>query len=476
MNKHLPDIIGSLIVWLPFHEIPSLSILLAIWVVGCGVFIVLISLFIMIEFALINPQLEALEISANNNPTIEQLLILFQTPEQHKGYIATVQFSITLTLLGLGMYGHHHLSDLVGPWLTQQVNNPTITNLIWVGSTISLIIGLAYIQVLLGKILPRAVTLAYPTTIATLLINFISPLYWSFRYPVQIIQIMGKTILLWLKIPPLEGYIRRHSAEELELIVSESAEEGLLKETEEELILNIFDFSERTVGQVMTPRRKVEAIAHTMPLSEILKRMTNSRYSRFPVYQDNLDHKIIGVLHVNDLVRYVTRHQLLTTVNQPDYFDLRLLIRPAPTVPEQFPVGTLLTSFRRQRIHMAIVLDEYGGTAGVVTLEDLVEEIVGEVRDEFDRESEPYLELAPGVLEVSGRYLIEHLQDDVNLGNKDDLPDVETVGGLITTQLGRPPHIGDVTHYHNVTFTVLTIDGLAVGRARVEFAVNVDDL
>jgi CBS domain containing-hemolysin-like protein len=138
---------------------------------------------------------------------------------------------------------------------------------------------------------------------------------------------------------------------------------------------------------------------------------------------------------------------------------------------EHYPVEKLLNTFKRQRVHLAVVLDEFGGTAGIATLEDLLEEVVGEVLDEFDLEKEPIIEQEPGVFEVAGDYLIEDLSEDIDLGDEADLPDVETVGGLIMAQLGRVPQAGDeVTYNHNVQFTVLAVDGLAVSRARVEYS------
>jgi CBS domain containing-hemolysin-like protein len=179
-----------------------------------------------------------------------------------------------------------------------------------------------------------------------------------------------------------------------------------------------------------------------------------------------LDH-IIGILHLKELIR----QQL-----SGEEFILNSLIQNVPVVPENYPVERLLNVFKQERIHMAIVLDEFGGTAGIVTLEDLVEEVVGEVRDEFDRESEPLVEVAPGVLEVEGNYLIDDLLDDyedeIDLGNENNLPDVETIGGLIVAKLGRPPKKNDQVIYNDrVKLTVLNIDGLAVSRARIEYEV-----
>ncbi|MDT8306374.1 MAG: transporter associated domain-containing protein, partial [Anaerolineae bacterium] len=157
-------------------------------------------------------------------------------------------------------------------------------------------------------------------------------------------------------------------------------------------------------------------------------------------------------------------------------FDVRALLRPAPAVPEQLPVESLLAAFKRQRLHMAIVVDEFGGMAGIVTLEDLIEEVVGEVRDEFDVEKEPFLLVEPGTLEVAGNYLLDDLSGHVYLGAEEALPDVETVGGLIVSGLGRPPRLGDELIFADeVHFTVLDVDGLAVARARVQFPVIDED-
>ena len=267
-------------------------------------------------------------------------------------------------------------------------------------------------------------------------------------------------MLRLFRIPPAEGHERVLSPEELELIVTESTEGGLLNVEEQEMILNIFDFSDRTVSQVMTPRTKVEAIPLDVTRQEILGIVTESRHSRFPVYEGDHDH-IVGILHLKDLVKQ--------TLKPESRFDLRLILRSAPAVPEDLPIQTLLAAFKRQKLHMAIVLDEFGGMDGIVTLEDLVEEVVGEVRDEFDQEKEPFVEISPGVIEAEGEYLVDDF-DDGFWGEEEDLPDVETVGGLVISKLGRPPVVGDEVIYNErIQIRVLAVEGRAVARVLVEF-------
>lgn len=425
-------------------------------------------LFVAAEFAIIGVRPSRVEqMVAEGHPQARKVLDVLLSTRKQDQYIATAQVGITLASLGLGMYGEPQVATYIEPLLEQILGAVVSPGLL---HTIAFVISLGfvtYLHVVIGEMVPKSHALAEADSAVMWLIRPMAIAQTILNPAVLALNAVGNWILLnILRIPPAQGHQRLHSPEELELIVSESAEGGLLNEDEEEMILNIFDFSDRQVGQVMTPRRKVQAIAHDMPLDELMALVADSNYSRFPVYEEDLDH-VIGILHLKDLVR----QQLRTRGS----LDIRLILRPAPVVPEYQPVDKLLAAFKRQRIHMAIVLDEFGGMAGIVTLEDLIEEVVGEVRDEFDVEREPLTIVEPGVLEVAGNFLLDDLSDHVYLGDEDELPDVETVGGLIVTALGRPPQRGDeFTFRDGVKFLVLDIDGLAVARARVQFPVVED--
>jgi CBS domain containing-hemolysin-like protein len=397
---------------------------------------------------------------------IQQIL---DSPEKQDRFIATAQLGITLASLGLGMYGEPKIAEFIEPYLAFITGaEPSAALVHTVGSIIALSI-LTYLHIVVGEMVPKSLALAAPDHSVLSLSKPMKMAQTILSIPVKALNSVGRGLLHLFKIEPAEGQARLHSAEELELIVSESVEGGLLLEEEEEMIRNIFDFSDRQVGQVMTPRPKVKAIPYDIPADELLQFVTKSRHSRFPVYENDLDH-VIGILHLKDLLKQQLRHR--------GQLDLRLILRPAPAVPEDLAVDHLLAAFKRQRIHMAIVLDEFGGLSGIVTLEDLVEEVVGEVRDEFDFEKEPVVEIAPGTLEVAGTFLVDDLAEYVFLGEKEELPDVETVGGLIHTWLGRPPQIGDiVTLPHNgaIHFTVLDVDGRAVSRAKVEYPIEPEE-
>jgi CBS domain containing-hemolysin-like protein len=442
-------------------ELPGLGIL----IVPVSVIILLVilnGLFVVAEFAIIGVRSSQMEQMANEgNHTARSVLSILRSTDKQNRYIATAQLGITVASLGLGMYGEPQIAHFIEPYLARLLDvDPHEALVTTIGYLIAVSL-LTYLHIVGGEMVPKSLALAAPDRAVFAVSKPMRLMQIVFALPVHLLNGIGNVLLHLFRIPPAEGHARLHSPEELELIVSESVEVGLLNVSEEELIRKIFDFGDRQVHQVMTPRPKVEAIAHDIPLSTLLKQMAESKHSRLPVYQEDLDH-IVGILHVKDLVRYQARMK--------GTFDIRLVLRPVPVVPENYPVETLLTTFKRQRIHFAIVLDEFGGTAGIVTLEDLVEEIVGEVRDEFDLESEPIIQLAPGMLEVAGNYLLEDVVNYVDLGSQADLPNIETVGGLIMTELGRVPQVGDQVTYHgNIHFTVLAVDGLAVARARIEY-------
>ena len=442
-------------------NLPSLNALIVPMLIML-LLVLLNGLFVAAEFSIIGVRPSQLEqMVEEGNKTAVFVLSIVSSRQQQDQYIATSQLGITIASLGLAMYAEPQIAHFIEPYLALLWFEPSEAVVRSAGYVIALSF-LTYLHIVVGEMVPKALALTDPANMVIWLNRPMRIIQKVLIIPVRILNGMGNQLLRFFQIPPAEGHARVLSPEELELIVTESAEGGMLNEDEELMIRNIFDFGERVVGQVMTPRIKVEAIPLEISRQELLDQVAESHYSRFPVYQGDRDH-IVGILHVKDLVRQMLRSK--------GSFDLRLLLRPAPAVPEDQGVEVLLAAFRKQRIHMAIVLDEFGGMAGIVTLEDLVEEIVGEVRDEFDTEREPYVEIEPGVIEVDGEYLVDDLKEVVFLGEEADLPDVETVGGLIVTKLGRPPLVGDEVTYNGngVKMKVLVVDGRAIGRVRVEF-------
>lgn len=455
--------------------LPSPTVLIVPMIVII-ILVLLNGFFVAAEIAIVGVRPSQLEhMAEEGDDKAKQILDIVDSRANQDRYIATAQLGITIASLGLAQYGEPQIGHFLEPYVEQSEfwhrvetafeQMPQFAN-IEVGPMISYIVALSlltYLHVVIGEMVPKSLALTDSVKISKYLVGLMRFFQWVLHWPVKILNEVGRWLLRMFGVSAVEGHERVLSQEELELIVTESAEGGLLNVDEEEMIRNIFDFGTRTVGQVLTPRRKVQAIPVDMPYEELLEYAAASRHSRFPVFQDNLD-QIIGMVHIKDLARY--------SLKPNSQFDIRLMLRDMPVVSEDQPVETLLAAFKKDRQHLAVVLDEFGGMAGIVSLEDLVEEVVGEVRDEFDQEKERFIEVAPGVVEMDGEYLVDDLIEDVvYLGELEDLPDVTTVGGLVITKLGRPPEVGDQVTYsdEHVRLKVLAVDGLAVVRVRLEY-------
>lgn len=447
--------------------IPSIVIIILVLLNG---------LFVAAEIAIVGVRPSQLEHMAEGGDTAAQnILDIAESRDNQDRYIATAQLGITIASLGLAQYGEPQIGHFLEPYVEQSEfwhsvesaigQLPQFAN-VELGPMISYVVALSlltYLHVVIGEMVPKSLALTDSVGVSKALVKAMNFFQWMLHWPVKVLNAVGRWLLHRFGVSAVEGHERVLSPEELELIVSESAEGGLLNVDEEEMIRNIFDFGTRTVGQVHTPRRKVQAIPLEMPYEEVMQLAADSRHSRFPVFQDNLD-QILGMVHIKDLAKY--------SLKPSNQFDIRLMLRDMPVVSEDQPVETLLAAFKQDRQHLAIVLDEFGGMAGLVSLEDLVEEVVGEVRDEFDQEKERFIQVAPGVVEMDGEYLVDDLVEDVvYLGELEDLPDVTTVGGLVISKLGRPPEVGDQVTYsdEHVRFKVLSVDGLAVTRVRLEY-------
>ena len=439
--------------------LPSITVLIVPLII-IFLLILLNGLFVASEFSIIGVRLTQMEQRVNEgDKKAQKVLDILESRPRQDQYIATAQLGITMASLGLAMYGEPKISHFIEAYLVGWFDmSEAVAN--GVGYFVALSL-LTYLHVVIGEMVPKTLALTDASGASLRLSQIMQISQSILNIPVRVLNWIGNLLLKLFRVPPAHGQSRLLAPEELELVVTESAEGGLIEEDAEEMIRNIFDFSDRTVGQVMTPRTKVQAIPSDIPLDELLTLVTESRHSRFPVYDGDLDH-ILGILHLKDLIRQ--------SIKPATSFDLRLILRAAPAVPEDQLVETLLAVFKQKKLHMAIVLDEFGGIEGVVTLEDLVEEVVGEVRDEFDLEKEPYVEIAPGIVEVAGDYLVDDLMEEVYIGNESTLPNVETVGGLVIAKLGRPPQINDeVVYGDRVLIKVLDVDRRAVARVRIEF-------
>ncbi|HFD38991.1 MAG TPA: HlyC/CorC family transporter [Anaerolineae bacterium] len=424
-----------------------------------AVLILINGLFVAAEFSIIGVRPSRIEqLAAQGNRAARWVQSVLADNRHTDRYIATAQLGITLASLGLGMYAEPAISHL----LEEPLHD-------WFGleggivHTISFIIALGlvtYLHIVLGEMVPKSLALHNTERTVLTLSKVMRPVGQLFAIPVRILNYIGLWTLRLLRIPPPGKNSRLYSLDELELIVSESYAEGLLAEEERELLENLLDFAGERVEQVMTPRPLMQAVPAAIGEEELLATFETTPYSRLPVYRDSID-DIIGVVHLKDLVRQ-------QIAGRP--FDLEALLHPVAYVPATLPIKELLARLKRQHQQLAIVMDEHGGTLGLVTMEDILEEVVGEVRDEFDREEEPLTVVAPGHLLALGTVQLSDLDEYVVLDRQGY--DVHTVGGLVWALLGRRPQAGDEVSTGGATLRVEEVEGLTIRRVSIRYPVE----
>jgi len=422
-----------------------------------GVPLLLIALLILVngffvaaEFAVAGASRPRMtQLAQAGSPQAQQLLHLLNDPQLVNRYLSTAQIGITIASLGLGMYGEHTAAD----WLLVPLEH-----LDWLGvaaaHTLASVLAVAlltYLHVVLGEMIPKSLALQSAAETAVALYRVMHWTEWLFRPLTYILNHIGNALLRLLGVPQVTAAARLVSTTELTYIVEESSESGLLEPREQVYLENVIDFNQRTVSQVMTPRTRMVALPINADLTTTLRIICEERHSRYPVYKDDRDH-IIGILHVKDLARQL--------VAAPSEFDLRALLRPAVFVPESITLDAMLAQFRSQHVQIAIVLDEYGGTAGLVALEDLAEEIIGEIQDEFDEDVPPFTALDDHTLRVRGDLLLDELTQHYDLNFAPN--EAETIGGLIMSALDQVASQGDQVVVNGVHLIVESMEGLAI--------------
>jgi len=377
-------------------------------------------------------------------------------------FIAATQLGITLASLGLGWVGEPALSGLILPmiaWLPVEIES-AVSHSISAGLAFSII---TFLHVVVGELAPKSIALQNPekTSLAVA-----KPTVWTERIFKPIIWLLngaGNALLRFAGVKPASGHELVHSVAELKMLVKASAVEGMVEVDAEEMLHAVFDFGDLLVRQVMIPRTEMIAIPADAMAMDILDLATQNPFTKFPVYGDNMD-QILGIVHLKDLIPVLRD-------NGDNSRSARDLMRDAIFIPETARVSTLLHFFRMHRRHIAIVLDEYGGTAGIVTLEDLLDEIVGEVSDPFDQEQD-ILPLPDGSALVDGLTLIEDVNEHFNLSLID--PHYDTIAGYMLGKLERLAQVGDVVITDGIRLRVEDLDGFRIAKISIQPLTNPD--
>ena len=371
--------------------------------------------------------------------------------EDPKPYQTTLQTVITLAAIINGAIALDTFSDDVLNWF-----NSTL----WVVKPLVIIIItflLLVFHMVFGMLIPRRLANKYPDSFAYRLVDFVffltklfTPLIWVFN---SLSLLVGR--LFGLK--PHEGD-RVVTEEEIRTIVEESSQTGAIDEEEGEMIQNIFDFSDTTVDEIMTHRTEISALNVKSTRSQLIDFVRQEQYTRYPVYDGSIDH-IVGTIHVKDLLKYLDKPE--------EKFSLKSLLRPPYFVPESKKTAELFREMQKQKNHIAVVLDEYGGTAGIVTIEDLIEEIVGNISDEYDEDEEAIKEVKENVFEIDGLESIKDIEDilEANL----PVEDYDTLSGFILGQLGRFPEENEEVEivFNGYKFEIMTIENKIITKVRV---------
>jgi putative hemolysin len=363
-------------------------------------------------------------------------------------FIAAMQLGVTVTSLGIGALGEPVLAH---------VFEPTLATVLAVVLALLLI---TFLHVVIGELVPKGIALGHPEGTALALSTPVQIFFLVFAPLVWLLQGSTRLVLALLGQRPPGADHEAHSEAELRMLLSSSAAQGEIEPGEQEMLSKVFDFADKDVADVMVPRPEVIALSVDMPSEEMLQAVLESPYTRYPVYRGSID-EIVGILHVRDLIAAM-HGRGLAAVHVED------LLRPAAMVPETKDLAALLTEFRRTNQHMAIVLDEYGAVEGIVTLEDLLEEIVGEIEDEFDVPEETFEQVDEATIRIDGTFSL----DDFNARFAVALPDEDyhTVAGFVFGELGRAPEPGDEVAYDNMVFHVDSIEGQRIDRLTVTFA------
>jgi putative hemolysin len=424
------------------------------------------------EIALVSARKSTLRTLADDgNRAAARVLALSESPG---GMIATVQVGITLTQFFAAAVGAISLADIAAEWIESLPSDSFREN----GYGIALVVVtllISFISIVFGSLVPRTLAKARAESIA---LKVVGPVQLLAKVTRPVVSALTATTNFVLRLAGSEGRASMPSVTEAEILAMlETAEdEGVVLAEEAELIEDALGFSDILVRSVMVPRVDVKALEETDTIAEAVELFFETGNSRLPVFKETLD-QVIGILHIKDVFRLTWGNA--ETPQKP----VVEFIRPAYFVPETKPISDLQRELRARRTHIAIVVDEYGGMAGLVTLEDLLEELVGEIADEFDPGYEPYQEIEPGVYDVDGRVSLNDLLDLLDLDRSEIEPvDAESVGGLIQDRLERMPSEGDVVETGPLRIEVREMDGYRVAVARVEHIkpgdsaeVNADD-
>lgn len=426
-------------------------LLIAFHVLMVMLLVFLNGFFVAAEFAIVKvrgTRIAQLSTQGNKRAKIAKKVI-----DQLDASLSATQLGITIASLGLGWIGEPAVARLLEP-LLKNVLPPLILHTVTFVISFSII---TFLHIVIGELAPKSLAIQRAEETALWTARPLA-LFYKLCYPaISMLNGTANLLLKWAGVEPAtDSGQHAHTEEEIRMLMAQSHKSGIFDKTELTLFDNVFDYTERVAEEIMVPRIDLSCLYTTHPFKENYRTISTEMHSRYPLCGEDKD-DIIGIVHTKDIFR--------TMVEEAEEPDLKALARPAVLVPKTLEVKDILQALQKKRSEMAIVVDEYGGTAGIVTTEDIVEEIVGEIQDEFDDER-PLFQKDGAKTSIDARLLIEEVNDFFKLDIED--PDNKTIGGWIFSQLEEVPQIGDEVDYGGFTFRVSETENRSISRLIVQ--------
>ncbi len=407
--------------------------------------------FVAAEFAIVkirSTRLDLLVQQGNRRARYAKLLT-----EHMDASLSVTQLGITLASLGLGWAGEPAVSALLEPVFRFFALEPAYCH------SLSLILGFSIItalHIVMGELAPKSMAIQkVEPVILSIAIPMI--LFQRLMYPaVWLLNHVANWAIRMLGFEPAAEEDAAHTEDEIRILMEESHKHGYIDKTELLFVDNVLDFSDRSVREIMIPRTDMVCLYLEDDIDDNIAITLDNQLTRYPICHEDKDH-VVGFLHIKDLLR---------TLYEGKRPDIAALAREVPFVPETMLIGNLLKTMQKHRVQLAIVVDEYGGTAGMVTIEDILEEIVGEIQDEFDEERPAVEKSGEGLYSVDGKLLLTDLEDFLKI--KIEADDVDTLGGWLATRVDTPPQVGQKTTYGDDAFFVEEIENVRIVRVLIK--------
>lgn len=404
------------------------------------VFVLLNAFFVLSEFAIVKIRKSKLEELSKDG--VKNAKMAYEITNSLDSYLSATQLGITISSLALGWIGEPAVAMLI----EKPINSIFEANATVIHS-ISFIISFTFItllHVVLGELVPKSVAIATPEKSVLFVAKPLHAFWVIFKPFIAVFDFLAGGILKLIGIRPAGENEIAHSEEEIKIIVAESLKGGVLDSIETQIIKNAVDFSDTVAKEIMTPRKQMVCLNAQKSYEENYKKVIDSKYTRFP-YIDGSKDSVLGMIHIRDIL-------------QSDKKDFNKIVRRILIVPENSSIASILSMMNKERISAALVIDEYGGTSGLITMEDIIEEVLGDINDEHDESEVKFRSIKDGIYELVGTYEIEDFEEITGVDFDDDIEEI-TIGGYVFNLIGRLPKAGDKTKDENFIYEVLKMDG-----------------